>query len=141
MPDSLRPHGLQLTRLLCPRDFPGNDTGMGCHFLLQGIFPTQGLNLGLLHCRQILYQLSYKGNPKVKMKVAQAYLTLCNPMDYTVHGILQTRILERVAFPFSRGSSQPTSPELQAGSLPAEPQLDFYLTFQHLLILSLIDMP
>ena len=114
---------------------------MGCHFLLQGIFPTQGLNLGLLHCRQILYQLSYKGNPKVKMKVAQAYLTLCNPMDYTVHGILQTRILEWVAFPSSRGSSQPTSPELQAGSLPAEPQLDFYLTFQHLLILSLIDMP
>ena len=41
------------------------------------------------------------------MKVAQLCLTLCNPMDYTVHGILQARILERVAFPFSRGSSQP----------------------------------
>ena len=36
---------------------------MGCHFLLQGIFPIQGSNLGLLHCRQILYQLSYKGSP------------------------------------------------------------------------------
>ena len=36
---------------------------MGCHVLLQGIFPTQGLNLGLLHCRQILYRLSYKGSP------------------------------------------------------------------------------
>ena len=39
---------------------PGKDTGVGCHFLLQGIFPTQGSNPGLLHCRQILYWLSYK---------------------------------------------------------------------------------
>ena len=58
MPDSLRPHGLQPTRLLCLWDFPGKDTGVGCHFLLQGIFPTQGSNLGPLHCRQILYWLS-----------------------------------------------------------------------------------
>ena len=43
----------------------------------------------------------------VKVKVAQSYLTLCHPMDYTVHGILQARILERVAIPFSRASSQP----------------------------------
>ena len=60
------------------------------------------------------------------MKVTQSYLTLCDPMDYTVHGILQARILEWVAFPFSRGSSQPRdgtqSPALQADSLPAEPQ-------------------
>ena len=41
------------------------------------------------------------------VKVAQLYLTLCDPMDYRVHGILQARILEWVAFPFSRGSSQP----------------------------------
>ena len=39
VPDSLRPHGLQPTRFLCPRGFPGRDTGVGCHFLLQGIFP------------------------------------------------------------------------------------------------------
>ena len=57
--------------------------------------------------------------------VAQWCLTLCNSMDYIVHGILQTRILEWVAFPFSRGSSQPRnqigkSPALQADSLPAE---------------------
>ena len=63
MPDSLRPHGLQPTRLLCSWDFPGKDTGVGGHFLLQGIFPTQGSNPGILHCRQILYQLSYKGSP------------------------------------------------------------------------------
>ena len=44
---------------------------------------------------------------KVKVKVTQSYLTLCDPMDYTVQGILQARILEWVAFPFSSGSSQP----------------------------------
>ena len=42
-----------------------------------------------------------------KVKVIQLCPTLCDPMDYTVHGILQARILEWVAFPFSRGSSQP----------------------------------
>ena len=44
---------------------------------------------------------------KVKVKVIQLCLTLCDPIDYIVHGILQARILEWVAFPFSRGSSQP----------------------------------
>ena len=44
---------------------------------------------------------------KVKVKVTQSCPTLCEPMDYTVHGILQARILEWVAFPFSRGSFQP----------------------------------
>ena len=43
----------------------------------------------------------------LKVKVTQSHPTLCNPMDYTVHGVLQARILEWVAFPFSRGSSQP----------------------------------
>ena len=43
--------------------FPGKNTGMGCRFLLQGIFLSQGSNPGLLHCRQILYQLSYEGSP------------------------------------------------------------------------------
>ena len=51
------PHGLKLTRLLCPWNFPGKKTGEGCYFLLQGIFPDPGL----LRCRQILYQLSYHG--------------------------------------------------------------------------------
>ena len=48
MSDSLRPHGLEPASLLCPWDFPGKNTGVGCHALLQGIFPTQGLNLRLL---------------------------------------------------------------------------------------------
>ena len=60
------------------------------------------------------------------VKVAQLCPTVCDPMDYTVHEILQARILEWVAFPFSRGSSQPRDqtrfPALQADSLPAEPQ-------------------
>ena len=47
--DSLCPHGLQPATLLCPWNFPGKNTGVGCHFLLQGIFPTQVLNHCLLH--------------------------------------------------------------------------------------------
>ena len=58
---------------------------------------------------------------KVKVKAAQWCLTLCDPLNYTVHGILQARILEWVAIPFSIGSSQPRSPALQVDSLPAEP--------------------
>ena len=60
-------HGLQPARLLCPCDFPVKNTGLGCHFLLQGIFPTQGSNphlLCLLPCRQILYLLSHQGRPQ-----------------------------------------------------------------------------
>ena len=62
MSDSLRPHGLQPTRLLCPWDFPGNSTRVDRHFLLQGIFPTQRSNPDLPHCRQMLYHLSHHGN-------------------------------------------------------------------------------
>ena len=50
------------TRLLRPWDFLGKSTGVGCHFLLQRIFPTQGSNPGLPHCRQTLYRLSHQGN-------------------------------------------------------------------------------
>ena len=49
------------TKLLRPWDFQGKSTGVGCHFLLQGIFPTQGPNPGLSHCRQTLYRLSHQG--------------------------------------------------------------------------------
>ena len=52
--DSLWPHGLWPTRLLPSWDSPGKSTGVGCHFLLQGIFLTQGSNPGLLHSRQTL---------------------------------------------------------------------------------------
>ena len=75
MSDSLQPHGLY-----SPWNSPGQKTGVDSLSLLQGIFPTQELNLGLLHYRWILYQLSHMGSP---------------------------RILEWVAFPFSSRSSQP----------------------------------
>ena len=52
-------------RLLCPWNSPGKNTGVDCHFLLQGIFPTQGLNLGLPHCKETLYQLSHQGRPLI----------------------------------------------------------------------------
>ena len=54
MSNSSWPHGLQPTRLFHPWDFPGKSTGVGCHFLLQEIFPTQGSNPGLPNCRQTL---------------------------------------------------------------------------------------
>jgi len=49
---------------LCPWNSPGKNTGVSSHSLLQGIFPTQGSNPRLLHCRQILYHLSHQGSPK-----------------------------------------------------------------------------
>ena len=60
MSNSLRPHGLY-----GPWNSPGQNTGVGSLSLLQGIFATQGSNTGLLHCRQILYQLSYQGSPRI----------------------------------------------------------------------------
>ena len=78
-------------------EFSRQNTGVDSLSLLQGIFPTQGLNPGLPHCRWILYQLSHKGNP---------------------------RILEWVAYPFSGDlpdtGIKPGSPALQADSLPTE---------------------
>ena len=66
MSDSLRPHELQPARLLCPWNSPGKNTGVGCHALLQGIFPTQGSNPDLQHCRWILYWLSHTCPKKMK---------------------------------------------------------------------------
>ena len=69
-----------------------------------GLLPTLVLNL----LKSLLSILAYtEWLLTVKLKVAQSYQTLCNPMYYTVHGILQARILKWVAVPFSRGSSQP----------------------------------
>ena len=78
--DSLPAH-----RLYSPWNSPGQNTGVGSLSLLQGLFPTQGSNPCLPHCRWILYQLSHKGSP---------------------------RILEWVGYPFSSGSSQPRNEPL-----------------------------
>ena len=57
-----------------PWDFPGKNTGVGCHFLLQGIFQTEGLNLGLLHCRRIPYYLSHQGSLRRQSQAQSAHL-------------------------------------------------------------------
>ena len=104
---------------LGPWNFPGKNTGAGCHFLLQGIFPAQGLDAGLPHCRRILYHLNHQGSPYMyththiyRSLITKLCPTHCNPMESSppgssVHGISQARILEWVAFSFSRGSSRP----------------------------------
>ena len=61
MCNSLRPHGLQYARLLCPWNSPGKITGMGCHFFHQWMFSTQGSNSRSPHCERILYCLSHQG--------------------------------------------------------------------------------
>ena len=90
---------LQPRGLYNPWNSPGQNTGVGNLCLLQGIFGTQGSNPDILRCRWILHQLSHQGSP---------------------------RILEWVAYLFSRGSSWPRNQTevsaLQADSLPAEPQ-------------------
>ena len=58
----LQPHGLYPTGLPCPWNSPGKNTGVGSYSLLQGIFLTQGSNLSLLNCMQILYHLSHPGS-------------------------------------------------------------------------------
>ena len=76
-----------------PRDFLDKSTGVVCHFLLQGILPTQGSNPGLLHCRQMLYNLSHQGRypGEGKGKWLQ-YSGLENSKDRIVHGIAKSRI-------------------------------------------------
>ena len=61
--DSLRPHDCSLAGSSVHGDSPGKNTGVSCHALLQGIFPTQGWNPGLPHCRQILRCLRHQGSP------------------------------------------------------------------------------
>ena len=116
--------------LLCPQYFPGKNTGVDCHFLLQEIFQTQESSLHHLHRQVDCLLLRQQGNHifgiillwlvllylyyMVVVLVAQSCPTLCDPMDCdppgsSVHGILQARILEWVAVLFSRESSRPRS--------------------------------
>ena len=104
-------------------NFSGKTTRGSCHFLPQRTLPTQELNLHFLHWH--MGSLPLMGSlPSWKWKLLSC-VWLCDAMDYIVHGILQARILEWVAFSFSRASSQSRdrtrSPTLQANSLPAEP--------------------
>ena len=76
--NSLQPHGLYPATLLCPWGFSSKHTGLSCHSLLQGIFPTQESNPGLPHCRQILNHLSYQGSPDGTWGSQRVGLTLRN---------------------------------------------------------------
>ena len=89
--DSLRSHGLY-----SPLNSPGQHTGVGNLSLLQGIFPTQGLNQGLPHCKWILYQLGHQGSPRILGSLFPS------PADVPDSGI------------------EPGSPALRADSLPTE---------------------
>ena len=64
--ETLQSHGLGPTRLIHPQNSLGKNTEVGCHFLFQGIFLTQGSNLGLPHCRKILYYLKHQGSTQQK---------------------------------------------------------------------------
>ena len=70
-------------------DSPGKNTGVGFHALLQGIFPTQGSNVGLPNYRHLLYQLSHQKNPNISSvsSVIQSCPTLCDPMNCSTPGL------------------------------------------------------
>ena len=100
---TLQSHGLQPPRLLCPWDSPGKNTGVRCHFLLQGIFPTQGSNP---HFLCFLHSSSHCYNYAAAAESLQSCPTLCDPVDGSppgspVPGIPQARTLEWVAISFS----------------------------------------
>ena len=70
------------SQALCPWYSPGKNIGVGCHFPLERIFPTQGSNPCLLHCRQILYHLSHQGSPNTSLaKPPKLFLTNLVPPD------------------------------------------------------------
>ena len=75
--DFCDPHGLKPTRLLCPWDFPGKNTGASCYFLLQGIFLTQGSNSYLLHWQADSSPLSHQGSPKIIYKCIELLVHFC----------------------------------------------------------------
>ena len=118
-------------------DSPAENTGVGCHAFLQGIFPNQGSNPGLPHYRRILYHLSHQGTPymctyvyeKVKVSHLVLCLPLCDPMDWSPPGSSMKFSRQEYwsGLPFlSPGDLpnteiKPRSPVLQADSLPAEP--------------------
>ena len=105
-------HRPQPTRLLCSWDCPGKNTGVSCHFLLQGIFLKQGSKLPLLHWQEDSLPLKRQGRPYCRSAAAaaakslQSCPTLCSPIDssppgFPVPGILQARTLQWVAISFS----------------------------------------
>ena len=99
MSDSLQPHGLWPTRLLCPWDYPSKNTGVGCHFLLQGIFLTQGLNPCLLHWQEDSLPLSHQCVVITARSDSVIPWTIAHLQAPLSVGILQARIMEWIAMP------------------------------------------
>ena len=92
MSDPLQPHRLKLTRLLCLCDSPGKNIRVGYHAILQGIFPTQGSNLHLLQCRQILYPRIHLGSSSNLITTSNSWISYSfTPQRFTeVPGMSQT---------------------------------------------------
>ena len=110
MSNSLQHHELQPARLLCPWNSPSKNTGVGCHFLLQGIFQTQELNLGVLYYRQILYHLCFQRShykvQELSISTSHSYSGQIFLMIYS--SIFSTRKLSRlnsIAIPIEIGLS------------------------------------
>ena len=119
---------------ICPGDFPGKNTGVGCHFLLQGIFPIQGLNLGLLHWQVHSLRLSHQGSPslcvKVKVKSLSRVRLFETPRAVVYQappsvGFSRQEYCSGVPFPSPRDllnpGIEPRSPAWQADALSSEP--------------------
>ena len=87
--NSLQAQNLQSTRVLCPWNFPDKNTGVGCHFLLQGISSTQGSDSHLLHCKQILSHCAiWEAQGKwlhIKTKIIKFYFKIFVHYIYTIH--------------------------------------------------------
>ena len=151
--DSLRPHGLY-----SPRNSSGQNTGVGSLSLLQGIFSTQGSNPSLPHCKQILYQLSHKGSPRI-MELAdypfssESSWARNQTRVSCIAGGFFTSWATREAQGYWSGQTipspvnlpdpgiKPGSPALQADSLPAELLYGLINCFKYHLLKKVIISP
>ena len=127
---SLRPHGL-----CSPRNSPGQNTGVSCLSLLQGIFPTQAWNPGLRHCRRILSCLSHQGS--ISFFVMSEWLSTLHTPLFSVHSSADTEAasvswLLQTVLQWSLGSTYPFEPWCSWGVCPGEALLD------HMIFLPLV---
>ena len=134
--NSLWLHGLWPTRFLCPWNFKGRNTGIGCHFLLLGIFLTQELNLHLLHWQAHSLSLCCLGSPTnmdMLYSTIQSCPALCNIMYYSQAplstGFSRQEYWNSLPFPtpgdLPDPRIEPASPESPALQAPGKPTVDY----------------